>query len=69
MWDLVTRYMWLLQYTINYISAKVQWSEELVENYYTIVVTPELRTEYKEYKSYKEKVESTRNCIEIQGKK
>ena len=69
LWDLVTRYMWLLQYTINYISAKVQWSEELVENYYTIVVTPELRTEYKEYKSYKEKVESTRNCLEIQGKK
>ncbi len=69
LWDLVTRYMWLLQYTINYISARVRWSEEPVDSYYTIVVTPELRTQYKEYKSYEEKVESTRKCLEIQGKR
>ena len=69
LWRLITQYMWYLQYTINNIWDKIQWTENKVQRYYTIIVTPELKTEYKEYKSYKEKVESTRKCLEIQGKK
>ena len=69
LWSLIMRYMWCLQYTINYVWSKIRWAEGEVQRYYTIVVTPELRTKYEKYKSYDEKVESTRECLRRQKKK
>ena len=61
--------MWMLQYTINYIYSRIRWAEEEVQRYYTIVVSPDLKTGCREYKSYGEKVESTRKCLRLQKKK
>ncbi len=61
--------MWMLQYTINYIYSKIRWTEREIRHYYTIVVTPELETKHRKYRSYEEKVESTRRCLRLQKKK
>ncbi len=61
--------MWALQYTINYIYSKIRWTEREIRHYYTIVVTPELETKHRKYRSYEEKVESTRRCLRLQKKK
>jgi len=61
--------MWLLQHTINHIYSKIQWREETIENYYNVVVTSKLNYGHRKYKTYWEKVESTRRCLELRNVK
>ena len=55
LYNLITCYMWCLQYTINSIWTEVRWTEKKTQNYYNIVID-------------EDRAQSTEKCLRLQKK-